>query len=145
MMREEFARNIPKGKTQWIEPAWKVLLSSKSILPLLYERYPDSPFILPASYEPLEVANQVRKPIYGREGANIQVIIDGKVVSETPGPYGQGPFVYQQLAPLKQFDGFYPVIGSWVIDGESAGIGIREEDSIITKNTSRFVPHQLSN
>lgn len=145
MMREEFARNIPKGKTQWIEPAWKVLLSSKSILPLLYERYPDSPFILPASYEPLDVANQVRKPIYGREGANIQVIIDGKVVSETPGPYGQGPFVYQQLAPLKQFDGFYPVIGSWVIDGESAGIGIREEDFIITKNTSRFVPHQLSN
>jgi len=37
------------------------------------------------------------------------------------------------------------VIGSWVIDGESAGIGIREENSIITKNTSRFVPHQLSN
>ena len=145
MMREEFALNIPKGKTQWIEPAWKMLLSSKSILPLLYERYPDSPFILPASYEPLDVANQVRKPIYGREGANIQVIFDGKVVSETPGPYGQGPFVYQQLAPLKQFDGFYPVIGSWVIDGESAGIGIREEDSIITKNTSRFVPHQLSN
>lgn len=145
MMREEFARYIPKGKTQWIEPAWKVLLSSKSILPLLYERYPDCPFVLPASFEPLDVANQVRKPIYGREGANIQVIMDGKVVSETSGPYEQGPFVYQQLAPLKQFDGFYPVIGSWVIDGESAGIGIREEDSIITKNTSRFVPHQLSN
>jgi glutathionylspermidine synthase len=45
----------------------------------------------------------------------------------------KGPFVCQQLTPLKQFDGFYLVIGSWVIDGESAGIGITEENSIVTK------------
>jgi glutathionylspermidine synthase len=33
------------------------------------------------------------------------------------------------------------VIGSWVIGGDPAGIGIREDDSPITKNTSRFLPH----
>jgi glutathionylspermidine synthase len=37
--------------------------------------------------------------------------------------------------------GNYPVIGSWVIDGESAGIGIRESGTMITNNLSRFVPH----
>jgi glutathionylspermidine synthase len=33
------------------------------------------------------------------------------------------------------------VIGSWVIDGEAAGMGIRESDGPVTNNTSRFVPH----
>jgi glutathionylspermidine synthase len=35
------------------------------------------------------------------------------------------------------------VIGSWIIAGESAGIGIREDDSPITRDTSRFVPHRF--
>jgi glutathionylspermidine synthase len=34
---------------------------------------------------------------------------------ETDGEYGEEGFVYQDLAPLKSFDGKYPVIGSWVI------------------------------
>ena len=39
----------------------------------------------------------------------------------------------------------YPVIGSWVIGHEegnaAAGMGVRESDTPITGNTSRFVPH----
>ena len=38
-------------------------------------------------------------------------------------------------------DGNYPVIGSWVIGGEPAGIGIREDRNPVTTNLSRFVPH----
>ena len=38
-------------------------------------------------------------------------------------------------------NGWYPVIGSWVIGGEPAGIGIRETTSRITDNMSHFVPH----
>jgi len=38
------------------------------------------------------------------------------------------------------FGGNRPVIGNWVVDGEPAGIGIRE-DAWITGNTARFVPH----
>ncbi|RYG28768.1 hypothetical protein EON81_27950, partial [bacterium] len=33
------------------------------------------------------------------------------------------------------------VIGSWVVGGEARGIGIRESKSLITDNTSQFVPH----
>lgn len=144
LLREEFSRHIPAGKTQWMEPAWKMLLSCKSILPLLYERYPDCPFILPASFSPLPGVDQVQKPVYSREGANITLRLDGVSAPETPGPYS-GPYIYQALAPMKCFDGFYPVIGSWVIHGLSSGVGIREDDSIITRNTSRFVPHQMGN
>jgi len=34
------------------------------------------------------------------------------------------------------------VIGSWIVDGEPAGMGIRE-DGLITSNLARFVPHIL--
>ena len=38
-------------------------------------------------------------------------------------------------------DGNYPVFGVWMIDGEAAGLGIREDRRRITSNLSRFVPH----
>lgn len=49
--------------------------------------------------------------------------------------------MYQGLANMPSFDGRYPVIGSWIVGDQPAGIGIREDDSPITRNTSHFVPH----
>lgn len=50
-------------------------------------------------------------------------------------------FVCQKLASLAVADGNTALIGSWLIDGEPAGMGIRESSGSITTNTSRFVPH----
>lgn len=145
IIRDDFGRNVPLAPTQWIEPPWKMILSCKSILPLLYELNPDSPYLLPAWFQPPDDgSNYVRKPIHAREGANIQVVRGGRVVFETDGPYQGGPYVYQKLAAMKEYDGRYPVLGSWIINGWSCGVGIREGDGIITTNTSRFVPHQMS-
>ncbi len=143
LVREPFGKNVPQAPTRWTEPPWKMILSCKSILPLLYDRHPESPFLLPASFDRLEGGNYVKKPVHAREGANIELVINGKVAQETPGMYGDGPFVYQQLGPMKAHDGRYPVFGSWVVNGVSCGIGIREDDSMITNNFSRFVPHQM--
>jgi glutathionylspermidine synthase len=144
MVNEEFGPNIRTASTRWVEPAWKMILSCKSVLPLLYERHPNSPFLLPASFDPLPSGSYVKKPIHAREGANIEVVIDGRLVHSTDGPYQGGPYVYQALATqLKPHDGRYPVIGSWIVNGEACGMGIREDDSLVTRNTSRFVPHQM--
>lgn len=144
IFREDFGPNIRKAPTKWVEPAWKAILSCKSILPLLYERHPDSPFLLPASFDPLPSGTYVRKPVHAREGANIQVVIDGQVAFETDGPYASPPYVYQALATeLKPNDGRYPVLGSWIVNGVACGMGIREGESLITGNTSRFVPHTM--
>ena len=59
-------------------------------------------------------------------------------IAETGGDYGAEGFVYQAHAPLPAFDGNYPVIGSWVVASQPAGIGIREDDTAITRDTSRF-------
>jgi len=143
IVNEEFGPNVRAGSTKWVEPAWKMILSCKSILPLLYERHPNSPFLLPASFDPIPDGSYVKKPIHAREGANIEVVLGGKVAHRTDGPY-KGPCVYQAYATqLKPHDGRYPIIGSWVVNGESCGMGIREDSSMITGNTSRFVPHQF--
>jgi glutathionylspermidine synthase len=145
MMREEFGVHLGSSSVIRIEPAWKMLLKNKGILPILWKLYPNHPNLLEASLsQPGASVAWVRKPLLGREGANIMLDQpEGNL--ETPGEYGEEGFVYQQLAPLKSFDGKYPVIGSWVIghrEGDSAaGIGIRESDIPVTTNLSQFVPH----
>lgn len=142
IIREDFGKNVLASRMQWIEPAWKMILSCKAILPMLYERHPESPFLLPASFAPLE-GNYVKKPLQAREGANITVVINGQTRIATDGVYADSPPVYQSLAPMKSYEGRYPVFGTWVVNGVACGLGIREDETMVTQNTSRFVPHQM--
>lgn len=139
---EEFGKHLLSGAARVIEPAWKMVLSNKAALALLWEMAPNHPNLLPAAFEQGAIEGAVvRKPIFGREGANVQVIEADRVVAETGGGYGTEGFVYQAHAPLPAFDGNYPVIGAWVVASQPAGIGIREDSTAITRDTSRFVPH----
>jgi glutathionylspermidine synthase len=140
LLSDQFGRNLPFAGTRWFEPPWKMLLSNKAILPVLWELFPDSPYLLRTEFEPFD-SSYVRKPITGREGANIAVVENGQTVLETKGPYGELPSVYQQWNPLPEFAGRHPVIGSWLVNGYACGIGIREDAGRITQNTSQFVPH----
>jgi len=142
LMREDFARNIPLSRTKFIEPAWKMLLSNKAILPLLWGMAPGHPNLLEASFDPAAIDGAVAaKPILGREGANVRLAEGGKTLARAGGPYGDVPFVYQRLAPLPVFDGNHALVGSWVVASKPAGLGMREDDGPITTNASRFVPH----
>ena len=58
-----------------------------------------------------------------------------------PGEYGEEGFIWQAYHPLARFGSNHTVIGSWIVGEEPAGIGIREDATPITRNTSRFVPH----
>ena len=140
MIHEDFGRHLLQAPTRFLEPPWKMVLSSKGILPILHEMFPDSPYLLPAGFEPTG-PSYVAKPTHSREGENITIVQDGEVVAETDGAYGDGPWVYQQYHPLPNFEGNFPVIGSWIVNGNACGMGIREDNGPITRNTSRFVPH----
>lgn len=129
------------GDVQWIEPIWKMILSNKAILAILWEMFPGHPNLLPAYLDgPREMEQYVRKPLLGREGANVSIFGSPDGI-EMPGPYDEGGFVYQAYAPIPVFDGHHAVVGSWVIDGEARGIGIRESDGPVTEDHARFVPH----
>ena len=85
----------------------------------------------------------VRKPIYSREGANVELHTSRGTIAQ-PGSYGAEGYVYQAYSALPEFSGNYPVIGSWIVGDEAAGMGIRENTQRITTNTSRFVPHYFT-
>jgi glutathionylspermidine synthase len=86
----------------------------------------------------------VAKPVFSREGADIALHDGARVLHGKADAYGAEGFVYQALAPLPAFDGRYPVIGAWVVGDEPAGMGIREDATPITTNTSHFLPHYFS-
>ena len=140
MLQEPFGPQLLAENTRWFEPPWKMLLSNKTLLVVLHELFPSSPYLLPASLDLPAGGSFVRKPVLGREGANVQTVTNGQVSDETGGTYGP-PYVYQQLYPIQSFGGIYPVIGSWMVNGYACGIGVREDTNRITQNTSRFVPH----
>lgn len=142
---EEFGQNIllDTNKSFWIEPAWKMILSNKGILPILWQLYPDCEYLLPAYFEEHDLKDYVKKPFLSREGSNIEMVKHYGTIEKTAGDYGAEGFIYQQLFSLPEFDNNYPVIGSWIIGQQPAGIGIREANSLITDNKSRFVPHLI--
>ncbi|MFF4478198.1 glutathionylspermidine synthase family protein [Streptomyces sp. NPDC021218] len=130
------------GSTLWIEPAWKMLLSNKALLAVLWELFPDHPNLLPAYLDgPRELARAngyVAKPLLGREGAGVTVHPPG----EEP-VLRDEPCCYQELAPLPDFDGNRVVLGTWVVEGEAAGLGIRESAGLVTDEYARFIPHVI--
>lgn len=142
LWEEEFAAFLPQEPCRWIEPPWKMILSNKGILPILWELFSGHPNLLPAFDSPEPFAGTyVRKPKLSREGANIQWLHDGQVLHETSGDYADQECIFQEPALIPNFDGHHPVIGLWIINHQAAGLGIREDQSLITSNLSRFVPH----
>jgi glutathionylspermidine synthase len=146
MMREDFGVHLIGTHTQLVEPLWKAMFSTKAILPILWQLYPDHRLLLPAYFEhdtlPAGFTSYARKPLFSREGANIAPIEDGKDIAQGQDQdYGAEGHVLQSLITLKAHDGFFPVIGAWVVGDAAAGMCIREDTNRITTNMSHFVPH----
>ncbi|KAK1959637.1 glutathionylspermidine synthase [Colletotrichum sublineola] len=143
------------GGTIWIEPPYKMLWSNKALFAILWDLFKDDPrgrWLLPtylADERPGSMKSYATKPIFSREGADIILRQGGSTIQDaTTGVYGAQGYVVQDLATLPVFHdndnrSHYPVLGIWVVDGEPAGMGIREDDTPITTNASVFVPHSI--
>lgn len=146
MLRDDYAGPLPEARVTVLEPAWKSLLSNKGVLPLLWERHPGHPNLLEAYFEddPRRSAlgdSYARKPLFSREGANIELVERGISGGVEDGGYGEGRHILQAFHPPPLFDGQHVIVGSWLVGDEPAGISLREDPGRITRNTSRFLPH----
>ncbi|MTG96926.1 MULTISPECIES: glutathionylspermidine synthase family protein [Myroides] len=144
LIYEQFALHIPNdmAEANWIEPSWKMLLSNKAIMPILWKLYPNHPLLLEAYFdEPNGMLDYVKKPLLSREGANVTLYQNGKITEATPGEYGEEGYICQALAKLHRENTGYSIIGSWIIGQEPCGITFRESNRLITTDKSRFIPH----
>lgn len=136
----EILKKIVLGRHAVIlNPPYSVLLESKALLKFMYDLFPESPFVLKTDFEPLS-EKQVRKPILGREGANVAICDqNAKTISQTEGDYAKMPSVYQKYTNfLKDEEGFYQA--GVFVSQEACGLGFRCGKEIID-DYARFLGH----
>ncbi|SFN05682.1 Glutathionylspermidine synthase [Izhakiella capsodis] len=144
MLREIFSTKLADAGVRWLEPGWKSIISNKALLPMLWQMFPNHPNLLPAFFaddNPPALDKYVVKPLFSREGANIRIVENGNEIARVDGPYGEEGMIVQQFHPLPKFGDRYTLIGSWLINDQPAGIGLREDKQLITQDLSLFYPH----
>lgn len=126
-----------------LNPAYTLLFQSKGIMKVLYELFPDSPYLLETRYEPLRGKKQVAKKMFGREGANT-VIYDaaGQILKEVPGEYDRYRTIYQEFAEYPQDSQGRSYQAGVFFAWEACGLGFRRGGDILD-NLSKFVGHRV--
>jgi glutathionylspermidine synthase len=130
-----------KGGTSIINPAYTLLFQSKGLLKYLWDLFPDSPYLLQTDFQPLAGREQVSKKLFGREGANMQILAaNGDVIASSDGPYAHHKSVFQQRAQFATDDnGEHYQAGVFYV-WEACGLGFRR-GGVILDNMSKFVGH----
>jgi len=129
-------------ETSLLNPAFTLLYQSKGMLAILSQLFPDSPYLLESSFEPLQEKKYVKKTMFGREGANIDIVANGETLKSTEGAYGEYKVVYQEYVDfVRDGDGEYYQAGVFY-SGEPCGIGFRRGAEILD-NMSQFIGHYV--
>lgn len=150
MTGENFGKGIVGTSTKWMEPAWKMLMSNKAMSIKLWADHTAHPNLLPSYDFAPNNGKWAKKAIHGREGSNINVYEAecGKVFrdelaqgSHAVPEYDHWGYMYQEWFNIKPHDGYYPIIGSWVIGDKACGMSIREDKNLVTGMDAFFASH----
>ncbi len=147
---------LETGEIKIIEPLWKQVLSNKGALAMMWEQFQGrehSQYLLetyfdndnsPASTK-LLLGMHVKKPLLGLEGVATSIETGfGAVEQKESFGYGAEGFIIQEYVELPIAFGYHYVLGSWVINGEAAGVIIRGDTSKITGRHCLIIPHIIS-
>ena len=72
---------------------------------------------------------------------NLLYHLNNQLYCKSDGPYGKDPHIIQGFHPLPEYAGNYPLVGCWLVASKAAGLGIREDKTLVTNKNARFVPH----
>jgi len=124
-----------------LNPAYTLLFQSKGMMKILCDLFPDSPYLLETSFEPLKGKAYVEKRLFGREGANTKIVnADGTVMDEKEGDYGHHKAIYQEYVEFPQDDKEQSYQAGVFFAYEACGLGFRRGGKILD-NMSKFVGH----
>jgi len=127
-----------------LNPAYTLLFQSKGIMKIIYDLFPDSPYLLQTSFEPINGIKQVEKTVFGREGANTKIIdANGKIVEQTDGEYDNYKKVYQEYVEFNKDSNGEKYQAGLFFAYESCGLSFRKGSEIMD-NMSKFVGHVIA-
>ncbi|MGD9717476.1 MAG: glutathionylspermidine synthase family protein [Sulfuricurvum sp.] len=126
-----------------LNPAYTLLFQSKGMMKILCDLFPDSPYLLKTSFEPMHGTTCVEKRMFGREGANVRILdSEGKLIDFNDGPYGNFKPVYQEYVEFPQDSNGNKYQAGIFFAYEACGLGFRRGGNILN-NTSKFIGHLL--
>ena len=130
--------------TMIYEPLWTVVTSNKAILPVLWDLYPNHPYLLNSRFDindDLRKSGYVTKPIAGRSGANIEIFDMGnKSVNSTTGKFDYQNQIYQELCRLPIVAGYHTQISAFTVGGSYAGACLRADENPVITHHSDILP-----
>ena len=134
--------NIVKNqKAIIINPAYTLLFQSKGILKILWDLYPNHPLLLETSNEPLKGKKYVKKPVFGREGANVSIYDENGVqIASNDGEYDSNKAIYQEFYEFNQDERGESYQAGVFYAYEACALGYRKGGKILD-NYSKFVGH----
>ena len=134
--------NIVKNqKAIIINPAYTLLFQSKGILKILWDLYPNHPLLLETSNEPLKGKKYVKKPVFGREGANVSIHDEnGAQIASNDGEYDSNKAIYQEFYEFNQDERGESYQAGVFYVYEACALGYRKGGKILD-NYSKFVGH----
>ena len=126
-----------------LNPAYTLLFQSKGMMKILCDLFPDSPYLLKTSFEPLQGIKQVEKSVFGREGANTAIVDENnQLIEKTEGPYDNYKKIYQEYVEFpKDLHGDKYQAGVFFAY-EACGLSFRKGGEIMD-NMSKFVGHVI--
>lgn len=132
---------VKNRKTVIINPAYTLLFQSKAILKVLWELNPNHPLLLQTQAQPLAGKASVRKVLFGREGANVEMLDpQGKATDQAEGEYGEQDSIYQEYVEFPvDLQGKRYQAGVFFA-GEGCGLGFRRGGKILD-NSAQFSGH----
>lgn len=132
---------ISNQKAIILNPAYTLLFQSKGILKILWDLYPNHPLLLRTDDKPLSGVKCVKKPIFGREGANVAILDEsGKILSQNDGEYAHNKAIYQEFYEFNKDERGQSYQAGVFFAFEGCALGYRKGGEILN-NTSKFVGH----
>jgi glutathionylspermidine synthase len=126
-----------------LNPAYTLLFQSKGMMKILCDLFPDSPYLLKTSFEPLKGVQQVEKRMFGRGGANVRIMdASGATIESNDGPYGNFKPIYQEYVEFPKDAKGNSYQAGVFFAYEACGLGFRRGGKILG-NMSKFVGHVL--
>ncbi len=133
-----------RSEIKVFEPFWTLIPSNKAILPILWQIFPDHPYLLNTQFDLTEDFNQrgyVSKPIAGRCGLNISLFDrNDNLLKETAGRFEDQDQVYQELWKLPAIDGYRTQVCTFTVQGKYAGSCLRVDKSLVITSKSDVLP-----
>ncbi len=133
---------INNQKAIILNPAYTMLFESKGMMKILHDLYPDSPYLLETSFDPIN-GSQVERRMFSNNGSNTKIIdSDGSEIAATDGDYANYKPVYQEYVELPTDSDGHHYKAEVFFAYEGCGLGFRRGGKIIDRN-SRFIGHAL--